>query len=281
MLVALAILAETEAAVPCDASMAPAVSWKSSSCCRNRMACRTSVSHCHITDYSTAVCCFQGDHHGSPGTQTAATLCEGVDSEVQWGQIHPALLHNLRVCVCVCLRCWSAHAQFRPWACCTLCLDYSAVREEKRELNNPSWLLILHWIMWLCYLDAVSKLLQSFGSNRFHGGDECWQLVLGTCCCALKTKINFTADYIYVILIPPLFTTIQTGTWWDPDLQRGVKLWLVHFQVSQDGEDGEDSWVVVSHDGPACCRHNVIPIQHQVVQGLLWTDKQADSMSGR
>lgn len=25
--------------VPCEASMAPAVSWKSSSCCRNRMAC--------------------------------------------------------------------------------------------------------------------------------------------------------------------------------------------------------------------------------------------------
>lgn len=170
------------------------------------------------------------------------------------------------VCVCVrvhvrgCLRCWSAHAPFRLWACCTLCQDYSAVREEQRELNNLSWLLSLHRNMWLCYLDAVSELLQSFGSYRFHGGDECWQLVLGTCCCALKTKRSFTADYIYIILVPPLFTTIQTRTWRDRDLQRGVKLWLVHLQVSQDGEDGEDSWVVVSHDGPACCRHDVVPI---------------------
>lgn len=258
MLEALVILAETEAAIPCDASMAPAVSWKSSSCCRNRMACRTSVLRCHITDYTTAVCRFRGDRLRSPGTdKQLRRRVKVLTLKCNEGKYIQCCYTTW---ACVFLHCWSAHALFRPWACYTLCRDYSAVREEKRELNNLSWLLILHRIMWLCYLDAVSKLLQSFGSYRFHGGDECWQLVLGTCCCALKTKRSLNADYIYITLIPPLFTTIQAGTWRDSDLQRGVKLWLVHLQVSQDGEDGEDSRVVVSHDGPACCRHNVVPI---------------------
>lgn len=44
--------------------------------------------------------------------------------------------------------------------------------------------------MWACCLDAVCKLLQSFGSNRLHGGDESRQLVLGACCCSLQTKDN-------------------------------------------------------------------------------------------
>lgn len=52
-------------------------------------------------------------------------------------------------------------------------------------------------------------------------------------------------------------------------LERGVKVWLGLFQVPEDGEDGEDSRVVVSHDGPACCRYYVVSLQHQVVQGFL------------
>lgn len=39
-------------------------------------------------------------------------------------------------------------------------------------------------------LDAVCKLLQSFGSDRLHGGDESRQLVLGARCCSLKTTWN-------------------------------------------------------------------------------------------
>lgn len=61
--------------------------------------------------------------------------------------------------------------------------------------------------------------------------------------------------------------------WSDFDLQSGVKLRLVHLQVSEDGEDGEDGRVVVAHDGSASCRHNVVSLQHQVVQRLLWTDE--------
>lgn len=37
------------------------------------------------------------------------------------------------------------------------------------------------------HLDAVGELLQSFGSDRFHGGDECRQLVLGARRRALRT----------------------------------------------------------------------------------------------
>lgn len=52
-------------------------------------------------------------------------------------------------------------------------------------------------------------------------------------------------------------------------LQRGVELRLGHLQVLQDGEDGEDGGVVVAHDGSAGCRHNVLALQHQVVQRFL------------
>lgn len=55
----------------------------------------------------------------------------------------------------------------------------------------------------------------------------------------------------------------------DPDLQSRVKLGLVHLQVSEDGEDGEDSRVVVAHNGPASRRYDVVSLQHQVVQRLL------------
>lgn len=48
------------------------------------------------------------------------------------------------------------------------------------------------------HLDAVGKLLQSFGSDRFHGGDECRQLVLGACRRALQT-VGRCIDHI----IPP------------------------------------------------------------------------------
>lgn len=38
------------------------------------------------------------------------------------------------------------------------------------------------------HLDAVGKLLQSLGSDRFHGGDECRELVLGARRRALQTR---------------------------------------------------------------------------------------------
>lgn len=48
--------------------------------------------------------------------------------------------------------------------------------------------------------------------------------------------------------------------------------------MSEDGEDGEHRRVVVAHDGPASCRHNVVSFQHQVVQRFLWTDMMKLSM---
>lgn len=57
------------------------------------------------------------------------------------------------------------------------------------------------------------------------------------------------------------------------DLQRGVELRLVHLQVPQDGEDGEDGGVVTSLDGSASGEHNVVSFQHQVVQRLLNTNR--------
>lgn len=47
--------------------------------------------------------------------------------------------------------------------------------------------------------------------------------------------------------------------------------------MSEDGEDGEDRRVVVAHYGPASCRHDVVSLQHQVVQRLLWTDEGTGS----
>lgn len=41
------------------------------------------------------------------------------------------------------------------------------------------------------------------------------------------------------------------GSRQEPHLQRAVKLGLVHLEVPQDREDGEDGRVVVPHDGPA------------------------------
>lgn len=79
--------------------------------------------------------------------ERAEAVCEGVDSPVLQEQTHPSLLHNLCLCVCVCvsvcacLHCWSAHARFHPWACCTLCQGYSA-DIEKVELQF-TWLLIV------------------------------------------------------------------------------------------------------------------------------------------
>lgn len=66
---------------------------------------------------------------------------------------------------------------------------------------------------------------------------------------------------------------MQTMWLCSSDLKRRVKLWFVHFQVSEDREDGEDGRVVMSHYGPTSCRHNVVSLQHQVVQRFLLTDK--------
>lgn len=54
-----------------------------------------------------------------------------------------------------------------------------------------------------CYLDAVCELLQSFGSDRLHGGDECGQLVLGARCRSLQAKL------IYFNVLSLLQTTIN------------------------------------------------------------------------
>lgn len=60
------------------------------------------------------------------------------------------------------------------------------------------------------------------------------------------------------------------------DLQRGVELRLVHLQVAQDGEDGEDGGVVAALDGSASREHDVVSFQHQVVQRLLRTNKTSE-----
>lgn len=65
----------------------------------------------------------------------------------------------------------------------------------------------------------------------------------------------------------------------DQDLQGGVKLRLVQLQMPQDGKDGENSRVVVTHDGSTSRRHDVVSLQHQVVQRLLWTDIMVKSES--
>lgn len=80
--------------------MAPAVSWKSSSCCRNRMACGREVkvsvaSGLFIKQRHSARC-----HSAFPWRppriprdgQTASG--DSVEFEVQTEQINPALLHN-------------------------------------------------------------------------------------------------------------------------------------------------------------------------------------------
>ena len=53
-------------------------------------------------------------------------------------------------------------------------------------------------------------------------------------------------------------------------LEGAVEVRLGVLQVLEDGEDGEDGRVVVPHDGPARRRHDVVSLQHQVVQRLLW-----------
>lgn len=63
----------------------------------------------------------------------------------------------------------------------------------------------------------------------------------------------------------------------DEDLQRRVELGLVHLQVSEDGKDGEDGRVVVAQYGSASGGHDVVSLQHQVVQRLLWTDEGTGS----
>lgn len=42
--------------------------------------------------------------------------------------------------------------------------------------------------IWSFCLDAVCKLLQSFGSDCLHGGNKGGQLVLGACSCSLHTE---------------------------------------------------------------------------------------------
>lgn len=82
--------------LPCEASMAPAVSWKSSSCCRKRMACgRKSVSLAQQVSHLLAI---------SMETDKGERLADS--------------------------HCLSARGPCRPWACCTLYLDRSAITHK-------------------------------------------------------------------------------------------------------------------------------------------------------
>lgn len=78
--------------------MAPAVSWKSSSCWRKRMACGTKRAW---FNKSGTVSSFHGD--------------KGCDAHRDASRAD--------------LRCSSAHGPFRPWACCTLYLGHSAITQ--------------------------------------------------------------------------------------------------------------------------------------------------------
>lgn len=83
--------------VPWEASMAPAVSWKSSSCCRNRMA--WGGKQCFTTDLLLIV-----------------FLCKRDNEEI--------------------LHCLWAHARFHLSACCTLYLDRSVGLEDITIIIN-------------------------------------------------------------------------------------------------------------------------------------------------
>lgn len=74
--------------------MAPAVSWKSSSCCRNRMACRREVKVSIASAYSLnrALSAVPMETTWIPRDgQTAESLWKGVEFELQTEQINPAV----------------------------------------------------------------------------------------------------------------------------------------------------------------------------------------------
>lgn len=155
--------------------MAPAVSWKSSSCCRNRMACgRTAVN--------------------SVAQLAVSTETDPPDS-----------------------RCSSARAPFRPWACCTPYPDHSAITGVSVQpvITDNRWIGGRRPRVRARCLDAVSELLQSFGPDGFHGGDERGQLILGAGRRSLQqTKISS--------VLLRLTTSHSSGE--SADLQGGVKL---------------------------------------------------------
>lgn len=138
------------------------------------------------------------------------------------------------------LRCWWARGPSHPSACCTLYQDHSGVTQTTTQptVTNNQWTVVAK--MWACCLDAVCELLQSFGSDRFHGGDERGQLVLGAGRCSLQT--NTSSVFMWDDLSPQRMRTrrrsrpaesSQTrtcsssgvwewGRWWGQPSSRGA-----------------------------------------------------------
>lgn len=75
-------------------------------------------------------------------------------------------------------------------------------------------------------LDAVCKLLQSFGSDRLHGGDEGGQLVLGA-----RRRALQTAQHIITVI-----HFCHTRTFWEFfGVQLGPAAWYQTQTCSSSG----------------------------------------------
>lgn len=155
--------------------MAPAVSWKSSSCCRNRMACRREVKVSIASAYSsntaplavpkeTSGCWVWSAERETINPQRSAWAY--IAGQFVDGSILGHVVLFIRIILSL----------------------------KEREISKyllTEWSVVTGIKMWASCLDAVCKLLQSFGSDRLHGGDECRQLVLGARCRSLHTKRLF------------------------------------------------------------------------------------------
>lgn len=89
-----------------------------------------------------------------------------------------------------------------PWKYC-LALNQSMVQKMLAAAGLDDVTVI--------HLDAVGELLQSFGSDRFHGGDECRQLVLGARRRALRTDARCIDTILTLRLVATVARRKPTG----------------------------------------------------------------------
>lgn len=97
-------------------------------------------------------------HRSGKRAEAMCAMCEGETLTCNGSQRTQAL------CVCVFLHCWSVHARFHPWACCTLCLGCST--EIKKDLDSLSLIIdCVHSKKWLDSLSYIHGWLSK--SQRF------------------------------------------------------------------------------------------------------------------